>query len=257
MFQPRIQTISKKELKHIPFQLVYEDGREGTDQRKAFAKYSTWALPQALAYIGSWKAIKNDEGDYDGILTVRHALKCSEVGSDWEKGLMYYLTSHPRGLIIPAGLKATSKEMLPFSALVPLFLAAFKKYQDIPYSSWTNFKGLIDQDLYNAMHAEIPQYTVDELLERRAEGSTVRSGDKAGTVKNPISTTSIIKTSDEEFDKLPRLAKIMLCQVWLAHPSIRNSYMILDPTDWDSMPKPLISDQVFTEKTTEKDVWDE
>ncbi len=258
MFKARTQDLSKKELKQLPFQLVFEDGRDGVDQRKAFAKYSTWALPQALAHIGTWKAIKDKDGNYDGVATVRNAISSSEVGSDWTKGLIYFITSHPRGTIIPYGVKATSKEMLPFSALVPLFLAAFKKYQNIPYSKWVHLQDLIDQDLLAAMKAETPEYTVDELLERRVEGSTIRSGDKAGNIKNPLSTTSLTKTGDDEFDKLPRLAKIMLTQCWLAHPSVRNEYMILDPNDWDNMPKPLIDGDVFAKPTGHvKDAWDD
>lgn len=38
----------------------------------------------------------------------------------------------------------------------------------------------------------------------------------------------------------------MLLQTWLAHPSTRTKYMILDPTNLDSMPEPLESvDRLF------------
>jgi hypothetical protein len=253
----KIFAIAKKELKQIPFQLVYEDGAEGTDQRKSFAKYATWALPQALAYIGKWTPQKTTEGEYDAVATVRKGISECELGSEWAKGLLYYLISHPRGLIIPTGFKATSPEMLPYSALVPLFLAAFKKYQGVKYSKWINIKSVVDKDLYNAMMSEPPSYTADETLSLRELGSTVKTGDKAGTVKNPISTTTITTTGVQEFDDLPRLAKIMLTQVWLAHPSFRHEYMVLDPNNWDSMPKSLISTDIMPKNNSSKAEWDE
>jgi hypothetical protein len=242
-------SFSKRELKEVPFQLVYEDGPEGTNQRKSFAKYSSWALPQALAYLGKVTPVKNADGMYDGVLTVRQAITRCDLGSEWFKGLLLYLMSSPRGIIIPAGVKATSPDMLPYSALVPLFLAAFKKYQSIPYSKWVNFKSLVDPDIYNAMYCVCPSYTKEELLELRVIGSTIKTGDKAGTVKNPVSTTTITHTGVEEFDALPRLAKIMLTQVWLAHPTIRHEYMVLNPSNWDEMPSSLIDTEVKAPKT--------
>jgi hypothetical protein len=253
----KIFTLSKKDLKSVPFQLVYEDGPDGTDQRKAFAKYSTWALPQALAYIGNWKAVKDSNGKNDAVLTIKNALASCDLGSDWLKGLLFYLMSTPRGTIIPTGVKATSDDMIPFSALVPLFLAAFKKYQSIPYSTWINVQTVTDKDLYSAMTCNPPSYTPDELLELRKLGSTVKTGDKAGTVKNPVSVTSITVTGIDEFDKLPRLAKIMLTQVWLAHPSFRHEYMVLNPSNWDETPKSLISSDLAPAKTGTRLPWDE
>ncbi len=256
MFKSKVFTLSKRELKEVPFQLVYEDGPDGIDQRKAFAKYSTWALPQALAYLGKLTAIKNTDGMYDGVETVKLAISRCDLGSEWFKGLLFYLRSSPRGTIIPTGFKATSPEMLPFCALVPLFLAAFKKYQAIPYSKWVNCQSLIDKDLYSAMTCTCPSYTSEELLEIRTLGSTIKSGDKAGSVKNPLSTTTITSTGVEEFDNLPRLAKVMLTQVWLAHPTMRHEYMVLNPSNWDEMPKSLIETDVMRRDTSPRDEWD-
>ncbi len=255
MFQSKVFTLSKKDLKSVPFQLVYEDGAEGQDQRKAFAKYSTWALPQALAFVGQTTPVKNPDGQFDGNATVKKFVSSCEHGKEWAIGLMYYLLSHPRGLIIPSGYKATSPEFIPYAALVPLILAAFKKYQSIPYSKWTNFSSIVDKDLYAAMNCSPPSYTVEELLDLRDLGSTIKSGDKAGTKKNPVSTTTITATGVEEFDKLPRLAKIMLTQVWLAHATIRHDYMVLDPVEWDRMPPSLVATEVRSLVTSSTPDW--
>lgn len=255
--KPKIFNLSKKEITQIPFQLVYEDGKNGTDQRKAFAKYSTWALPQALAFIGNIKPIKDENGNYDASKTAKAFVNSSEVGSEWAKGLLYYLISHPRGLIFPLGVKASSAELIQYAALVPLFLAAFKRYQNINYAEWVNFESVVDPDLFAAMTCTAPHYSVEELLSLRELGTTIKSGDKAGTIKNPLSATSLTSTGFDEFDKLPRLAKIMLTQVWIAHPTLRHKYMVLNPNSWDDMPDSLINTEVIKSATTKYGEWDE
>jgi hypothetical protein len=44
---------------------------------------------------------------------------------------------------------------------------------------------------------------------------------------------------------VPKLTGTMLCQIWVAHPSLRTEYMVLDPVDWDYMPEPLVSPEIF------------
>lgn len=252
--------VIKKDITTMPFNLIYEDGSSGTDQRKAFAKYGLWLLPQALAYVSNnFKPIKNEDGRFDGVLTVKAGISGCSLGSEWAKGLIMYLLSAPRGTIFPDRVKATSGELLPYSALVPLFLAAYKKFHGIPYTYWDNVSKLIDKDLLAAMTCNAPQFNTDELLHFRVEGSTIKSGDKAGDVKNPLNVTGITKTGCKEFDDLPRLAKIMLTQVWVAHPTLRNEYMILDPNHWDSMPEPLISTEVLKKSPVFEDKmpWDD
>lgn len=250
----RIFSLNKQEIKECPLQLIYEDGIDGINQRKSFAKYSSWLLPQALALLGNFKPVKNKDGKYDGGLTAKAFVSSSEVGSDWAKGLLFYLLTSPRGTIFPTGLKATSGELLPYAALVPLFLAGFKKYQNINYSEWDNLQGIVDDDLLAAMFCNAPSFTSKELLDLRLAGSTIKTGDKAGTIKNPTSVTSITSTGFPEFDNLPRLAKIMLTQCWVAHPTFRHKYMVLDPNSWDSMPSSLIDTEVV--KDTKKLPWD-
>lgn len=252
----RVFSLNKREIKECPLQLIYEDGVDGVNQRKSFAKYSSWLLPQALALLGNSKAIKNSEGKYDGGLTARNFVSSSEVGSDWAKGLLFYLISSPRGTIFPVGLKATSGELLPYAALVPLFLAGFKKYQNINYNEWDNLQGVIDRDLFLAMYSNAPHFTTEELIELRLAGSTIKTGDKAGTVKNPTSVTTITSTGFPEFDSLPRLAKLMLTQCWVAHPTFRHKYMVLDPNNWDNIPTSLIDTDVV-KSTSNKLPWED
>jgi len=230
---------TKKVLESVPFQLVYEEGMLENNQKKALAKYATWILPQALSFVGSWKVVKTAEGLNDGTATVKKAISECSLGSEWAKGLLMYLIANPRGTIFPTTLRQTG-ELLPYSALVPLVLAAFKKFQDIPYSTWTNINSLVDKDLMAAMTCTPHAFSTEELLDLRTLGSTVGSGKDKGSVKSPLKATTIVTTGVEVFDQLPRLAKLMLTQCWVAHPSLRHQYMVLNPNNWDDMPKPLI-----------------
>jgi hypothetical protein len=43
----------------------------------------------------------------------------------------------------------------------------------------------------------------------------------------------------------------MVLQTWAAHPSNRNDYAILDPNNWDNVPEPLVSKDIFLQNTTQ------
>jgi hypothetical protein len=53
---------------------------------------------------------------------------------------------------------------------------------------------------------------------------------------------------DTELSAIPALAGTMLCQIWVAHPSLRTEYMVLDPYNWDRMPPSLIATEIFAQK---------
>lgn len=247
--------LAKQEITQVPFQL------EGTD----FQPLAGWLLPQSLAFLArEMPAQKNEQGKYDAVETLKNAI-AKGVGhpfdatqnKSWINGFIKYLTTSPRGSII-AG-RATSAEMLPYAANVPLFLAAYKKFSNIKYSEWDveSLKWVTDDTLYQMMSSPFDrEYTREELLELRDLGSTIKSGVKNGTIKNPISTTSISKTGDAVFDALPRMTKIVLCQVWVAHPSFWHDYMILDPKSWDTKPEKLIESDVVVQTVVERNPWD-
>jgi len=53
-----------------------------------------------------------------------------------------------------------------------------------------------------------------------------------------------------ELGTVPKLVTTMLTQIWVAHPSLRTEYMILDPNNWDKMPEPLVGSEIFNTKKT-------
>lgn len=146
-----------------------------------------------------------------------------------------------------------------YCALVPLLLSAFKRYADIPYSSWTNLAGIVENNLLTTMlsandecWAELRNLSRSELVDLREKLLTVQSGISKGIRKDPVSTAFVYPYSSNPLYPMNFIGRVMAIQIWCAHPSIRNKYMILDPNDWDSIPEPIISTEVILPTVTEE-----
>ena len=209
--------------------------------------FHTWTLAQMVAEFGSWRLVKSD-GVVDCLATLKH-----NCGSDlWRSGL-WKLTRVKRSSLLTTQVKAPD-----YGAFTPLILMGFKRMQGIDYEAWRNAIGLehiLEPDLYNAVFLE--DYACcnlgsDRLLELRRQGCLVNSGPKKGTYKNPESTWSLSNLKDTELYSVPKLTQTMLTQCWLAHPKHRTPYMILDPQNWDRMPEPLVSSDIFITPTQPK-----
>ena len=132
----------------------------------------------------------------------------------------------------------------------------FKLYKDIPYQSWQgldNLEYILEPKLLEAVNLSAKQIAViyslgsDRLLEIRTQGLMNKSGKNQGQLKPPESTWALTGIQDTELSGLPKLTQSMLAQIWIAHPMKRTQYMILDPINWDRMPEPLISGEIFSE----------
>lgn len=213
-------------------------------------KHKPWLYHQLLAHVARWSPVRGP----DGLLSAREMLRSNLSGNPVNQGIYYFLMSDHRALA-----KQSSPEGLPFCALVPLILAAHKKINGLGYSEWNREEAslVINPALYKAATTAAPNYTTEEILTFRTIGLTVKSGDKAGTVKSPVHTYGlnglpwVVSAEDDRAGpgQLPQLLRMMICQTWCAHPQNRNSYMILDPVDWDRMPPALVdSNPVPTSK---------
>jgi hypothetical protein len=144
----------------------------------------------------------------------------------------------------------TDEKFRNFCSLVPLVMSAFKKYKAIPYSRWDKdeIHYITEAKLAKVMRTEIlPDMTVNEVLEARTAGLTVKSGAKMGEIRPIKSTFTLYIPAGTPLDGMEMLGKIMMCQTWAAHPSIRTEYMVLNPVDWDNMPNSLIGSTVLLE----------
>jgi hypothetical protein len=159
------------------------------------------------------------------------------------KNIMTIFNRSPRGSLFRENQGTETR----WSALVPLTLAAFKEYRDINYSEWawndpamlhlldTDFKALVP---YITGELPVEEFDVASRLDMLKEAATVRSGKSAGIVKSPTALTSITKV--DRLSQYPRLLKVMILQTWVAHPTLRTKYMILDCKDLDSMPPAMV-----------------
>jgi len=211
----------------------------------------TWVLPQMKAHFGAWKAIVGTDGLYSGRETVR--ANCAD--DDFNKGL-WFIAQRPRsGLISGQGVKLYVQGEV--NNLVPLILSGFKTYQKIPYSKWSRngLSTIVDNDLCEAMLSNPPILDNDEVLALRDHGLRVLTGAKQGSLRAAQTTAMLynLKTYPiTEISELPKLAVVMLAQIWCAHPANRTDSMVLDPHNWDNMPEPVMSGEIFKPITATK-----
>lgn len=254
-------SVTKKDIKSLPFdalgrdcQASYPDYTHVVEQFAATHNIKkvnwSWIYPQIIASIGKWAPVKDSSGKVNGKETIRKALS----GSDFNKGIYFFSMINSRYLD-----KQYMAGRSEYCALVPLIMSAFKKMQGIKYNDWTDIKWVASPNLVAAMTCSIPEYTTDELLQFRVRG--IKQGG------NPTNSYGIYHLS-EPFTRddgtevpgvgsLPALARMMILQTWCAHPSNRNAYMVLDPTDWDKMPEPLVADESRAVLPTEEELpWD-
>jgi hypothetical protein len=235
--------LKKQDISCYPFEEFTEVGLEQLDEvaeRQKIPQYNSWMMPQMLAKFGEFRPVW--KGQYiDAAQTLMQNL-----GSDPKlRGMYLAATKLSRGKLIQ---KQSSPQGSQYGALVPLVMAGFKKYQNIAYGRWSreDIKYVVDKNLAQAMMVtEVPELSVSRLLEIRELGLTAKSGRTEGQVKNPLSTWALTGIQDTELGHLPKLAVTMLTQIWLAHPSIRNEYMVLDPLNWDNIPAPIVAQDIF------------
>ena len=236
--------LKKLQLEYVPFEtyapLQDKESLEAQAQNDKLQLMESWLLPQILAHYGRWK-VALAEGQID----VQQTLKQNIGDSLWELGLWRVVARLARGYLVKSQSKPVSAI---YSRLTPLILAGVKQYQGIDYKLWPKdqIKFVVEPMLCDAMCAEYDDFTTDELLEARQLGLTTKTGATAGILKSAISTWKLTGLQQLRVGELPILAQTMLCQIWAAHPSIRSEYMVLDPKNWDVMPKPLIDSEVIT-----------
>ena len=205
-----------------------------------FTVNAEWIFGQMLAKLSSLPLVRNTNNKISAKALVEEIRQSPFLTGMW------VVCNYPTRSTWIKG--QTDEKYRNFSALVPLIMSAFKKYKDIPYSDWerTEIHHITEKHLANVMRMDkLPDLTKDEVIEARTAGLTVKSGVKMGEVRSPKSTFTLYIPAGMGFDDLDMLAKIMICQTWCAHPSIRTEYMILNPLDWDNMPEPLVSSTVL------------
>lgn len=206
-----------------------------------FSDNYTWILPQMKAAFGDWKAVKVD-GKYDGPATV--SANCT--GNLFNQGL-WYIAQSPRSDLI-RDTKVRMYKLGEFNHLVPLILNSFKIYQNIKYSSWGDIEHVVDTELAAAMLFKYEPFSIADLLDIRDSCLQVQTGPKQGSPKDPKTTPDLLgldKYTKYPLRDIPKFARVMIFQIWAAHPSNRTQHMVLDPNDWDATPEALVTTEVL------------
>jgi hypothetical protein len=202
----------------------------------------TWLLPQLVAWYGNWNLVYNGTA-IDCLATIKH--NCP----DPQSRAFYMLSRIKRSLLL-----ATQTKSPDYATLTPLIMMGLKRMKGVNYESWKDSTGLqyiLEPRLFSAMILAPEDLEIcsglgsDRLLEIQVQGLTTKSGKTAGSMKPAKSTWSLTGIQDTEIGHLPKLTQTIITQCWLAHPELRTPYMILDLENWDSMPKPLVSNEIF------------
>lgn len=236
----------KCELQSIDFEPTYDKSVENFDAWATSVELShlaTWLLPQLVAWYGSWTLVKTAEGQIDCLATIKQ--NCP----DPQSRAFYTLSRIKRSTLVASQTKSPD-----YATLTPLILMGLKRMGGVSYESWRTAKDLswiLEPRLYEATMLD-PQTIAlccnlgsERLIAIRDQGLLARTGLKAGQMKPAKSTWSLTGIQDTELGSLPKLTQTILTQCWLAHPESRTPYMLLDLQNWDSMPQPLMTNDIF------------
>lgn len=243
----------KQELNSLDFtgtEHLNTQGWETWAESVQLSHLHTWLLPQLVAWYGNWTLVKTAEGTIDCLATVK------ENCPDPKSRAFYMLSRIKRSLLV-----AQQTRTPDYATLTPLILMGLKRMKGVDYQSWRNSTGLqyiLEPRLFDAVILTDKDLDIccglgsDRLLEIQDQGLTTKSGKTAGSKKPAKSTWSLTGIQDTEIGHLPKITQTILTQCWLAHPELRTPYMILDLENWDNMPKPLVSNEIFKQETEQK-----
>ena len=196
-------------------------------------------LPKLVDILAELTLRKNESGLYSGLYYLQDHFTTPKM-----LGILRFIKLDSKSGSLPTQYKAPYKT---YSALVPLVLYAHRLKRGIKYSEWdpAEIHHIVPKTLADAMlwDGEVP--SKDDLIIGRDQGLTVQSGATIGNKRSPISTYKLYATTGTCYQDMPEYVRVMLSQIWLAHPDNRTKYMVLDPKSWDSIPLPLISSDVL------------
>lgn len=208
------------------------------------AFHTDWIMESIISLLGRMPTEKNSNGLISG-----KRFKQQNFPTDWLKGVYRFVTINYKSAYLKDQYKAPNKS---YAALVPIILYAQRLARGTPYSAWDpeELHEVMHYGLADAMTHNIGAIPKDTLIELRTEGLTVKSGQKKGTLVNGATAHRLTGITNERFKKIPELAQVMLTQIWCAHPDNRTKYMVLDPSNWDTMPPALIARDVMPTEST-------
>lgn len=236
----------KQELQSIDFEPTYGKSVETFEawaESHELSHLYTWLLPQLVAWFGTWTLAYTISGEIDCLKTIHQNCPNPQTRA------FYTLSRIKRSVLVASQTKSPD-----YATLTPLILMGQKRMKGVNYESWRTAQDLswiLEPRLFDAVVLE-PEIVAaccslgsDRLVEIRDQGLLARTGAKAGQMKPAKSTWSLTGIQGTELGSLPKITQTILTQCWLAHPESRTPYMILDLQNWDNMPQPLVTNDIF------------
>jgi hypothetical protein len=152
------------------------------------------------------------------------------------KAIIGIINDIPRSKTLPG----KASEHPQWSQLVPLWLAAYKEYKNIPYSAWVRdgvIRHMVGVDFYDEI-LKIPndfKLNIEDVPRLRKEALTFKSG--LAPITSPVKK-GFYMTESWRVPINSKVAAVYL-QIWLANVQVRHPNMILDFDNWDNMPEPF------------------
>jgi hypothetical protein len=209
------------------------------------AEWSHVFMPEIITLLAGMTLKRNENGLISGL-----KFRNENFTTPLLRGLYYFLKLDARSSYLKTQYKAPNSS---YCSLVPTIMYAHKLVHGVKYSEWdpTEIEYVVHPQLAEAMLYVPCEMTIDEIMHERTEGLTVRSGPTAGKIMSAVWKHKLAGPQLKQgiFKDTPYLAQVMLAQIWCAHPDNRSAYMILDPVNWDLVPKALISTDIMAMTT--------
>jgi hypothetical protein len=260
---------SRLQLSKFPLADLYP-----SNLKEVLQNSSHWVLPQITALLARVLVPKKVGSKFSFRATIQDLVHRQQdlkfdcgnpIGLEHLKGIFQIVKASPRGSSL--GSMKQIGDGIRYASNVPLALAALKQYKSIKYAEWDwtepERAHLLDPQFfeYSGSFNQGTSWNRDDLITFREQSMVVKSGEKAGQSRTLGATTSIVKTGVTEFDELPKLTKLSLCQTWIFQPQVYHDLMIVNINDLDSPATPLVDTEVVHSVTAAKtipkqDDWD-
>lgn len=210
----------------------------------------SWLPHQLMAYFGTWKVVKDDNGVY--LPEATYHANTRDIKDYFGLGSAI-LAKGDRTLFFKNAPKGNQQYKSCINPLVPIILAGFKRYQNIDYMGWkqSELLHLLDKDTLTLVGVSYPANISDaDVLRIRTASVTDNTGPRAGIMNNTASCIKLNGIGETPLADLPKLAKYIILQTWCAHPENRDKYAILNLDNWDEPARDLVTAEVLVKPTS-------
>lgn len=212
-------------------------------------KADEWAFPQMQAYLVEKVPIIYS---HDNEISAKAMYEKVFKSDPRALAIIEIFKFSNRGILLEA---MTSEKARDYNKLVPIVMAAYKKYNSVPYSKWNREEiwYVTEPVLAEAMCTEIPDdLTTEDKIAARDDALTVKTGDNIGKKRSAVTTYSLYPSGTSFAYGINPLLRHMILQTWCAHRDNRGKYIVLDTGDWDNQNITSIADTEVLRRKRER-----